>query len=383
MDYKFINIRALLLMVATLIVGCSGRDSAVGDKIADRIVECELSEKESVNQIKSVFKSATILPLEENENSIVSSECEVLELNGDYFLVNKQLRNCIRFDKDGKYKNQVGQSGRAGNEFLDISSVQIEGDELLIYSNAKSNIFRYSVDGELLEIIETGVLAQQLLKVGDEYYAYFGYDNGQQKERVLVYDSSFNVKRRYLPSEAKLILFSEFVEPMMLSNGEIYVRETYNKYLHKIQSNGEVLTPLGFDFGSYNLPSEMFSQNDAFKAAELMMASDFATIYRFEKSSDYWFVQANFQIKDDKVYGVLGLGVESGDYSWITATSTGANALLFSTVRSVSDAGEVMALVDRSVVEDFNSSSAGFIENAELLELVEGDNPIIVKFKIR
>ncbi len=382
MDYKY-KIFSTLILIA-IAIGCGQRESNNDELSADRVITCEFSKLERVEQIKAIFKSATIIPLEQNDDSMISSECEIIEHNGDYIFVNKQQRRCIRFDQDGKYKNHIGRSGRASDEYLDIADVQIDGEHILIYSNTKASIYKYSLSGDFIESVDTGIRAQQLLKVGDTYFGYFGYDNGQQKERLMVYDTNFKVLNKLLPSDAKLIVFSESISPLTLYNGDIYIRETYNRSIHKISKDGKFSTPLEFDFGSYNIPSACFNQSDAFKAAEMMISRDFASMRRFIANESNFLVQVYYQILKDNttIYDLIGVEI-NGDLNWITATSKGSNAILFSSVRQISNHGIVTALVDQDIVKEFNSKNAGFIENIDILPSSNNNNPVVVKFNIR
>ncbi len=370
----------MLLSIAALTVGCAQSGSTENKFGADKLVECEFSDKESASQIKAIFESATILPLEESEDSMVASNSDLLEFNGDYYLINKQQRSCHRFDKNGKFKNVIGHSGRAGNEYLDIASVQVDGEDILIYSTLTQKLYRYSIEGEFIESIKTGIRAQQLLKVGDKYYGYFGYDNGQQEERILLYNDAFEPIGRYLPSSAKLIVFSEGVAPISQQGDKVYVRETYSNCIFQIVDDGEVLTPLAFDFGGYNIPPEIFTQTDPFKAVEIMLAKDFASITRHITNPNCSLIEAIFQMTDQTAYSVVGVGDKKGDFKWITASAEGDNAVLGFTVRNICEDGTLIAIVERYIVEEFASRNSGFIDNIDILKSMDGNNPIIVKF---
>ncbi len=372
----------MLFSAVALTMGCAQSCSTQNKYGADKLVECEFSDKESASQIKAIFESATILPLEQSEDSMVASSSELLEFNGDYYLVDKQRRSCHRFDKDGKFKNVIGRSGRAGNEYLNISNVQVDGDDILIYSMLEKKIYKYSVDGEFIESIETGIQAQQLLKVDDKYYGYFGYNNGQQEERVMLYNDIFEPIGQYLPSSAKLIVFTEDVSPISQQGDKIYVRETYSNCIFEILDNGEVATSLTFDFGSYNIPPEIFKQSDPMKAVEIMLSKDFASIARYITNPSCSLVQVVFQMTDMSINNMIGVGDEKGNFEWITASAEGDNALLSYTVRNISEDGIVTALVDSDIVKEFGAQNKGFFTNLEAADGEDNSNPIIVKFKI-
>ncbi len=371
----------MILAVATITVGCSSTEPQSEN---NKLIECEFSKNQSASQIKAIFESATLLPLEQNESSLVSSACDLLEANGDYYLINKHERSCHRFDKDGKFKNIIGQSGRAGDEYLNITSIQILDDEIMIYSTAEKKIYKYNADGKFLASVDTGINAQQLLKVDDKYYGYFGFCNGQQEERVLLFDDSFERIGDYLPSEAKIIVFAEDVPSLTLCGDEVYIRETYSNIIHTISKNGELSELIEFDFGSYNIPASCFTQSDAFAAAEIMISSDFASILRFEQHSANSLVNVIYQLsKGEQMYNMIGVDRKDGNYKWITATSEGSNAILFSSVRHIADDGRVVALVERDIVEDFIKQNPNFIDNTNLLKSIDGDNPVIIKFKLK
>ncbi len=361
--------RVVLGAMILFVVGCGSTSENRGD----RVVECELSKSESVSQITDLFDSAEIISL---DSSVVSSDSEIIEHKGDYIVFSKIHKNCFRFDPEGRFLNKIGGAGNARDEYLSISNIQMDGDCVLIYSNAKSSIYRYTLDGEFISVEDVGIRAQQLLKVGSRYYGYFGYGNGQQSERLLVYDEDFEVVGRHLSSEAQVISFSDMVDPLTICGRGVSIRETYGRSLFTLSADGELSEPLGFDFGRYNIPSECFTQSDAMRAAEMMLSRSFATIYRSGRGGE--FVQVNFQMTDgdEPIYSMVGVE-RDGHYKWITSTPSGECALLFSTLRYVSDDGSIVALVDREVLENFHSKSSEFIENIDQLD----SNSVVVKFK--
>ncbi|MFR9534698.1 MAG: 6-bladed beta-propeller [Rikenellaceae bacterium] len=372
----------MLFSAVALTMGCAQSGSTENKFGAYKLVECEFSTKESTSQIKAIFESATILPLEQSEDSMVASNSELLEFNGDYYLIDKQQRSCHRFDKDGKFKNVIGHSGRAGNEYLDIASVQADGDDILIYSTLTQKLYRYSVEGEFLGATETGIRAQQLLKADNKYYGYFGYDNGQQEERVLLYNDAFEPIGRYLPSSAKLIVFSEGVAPISQQGDVVNVRETYSNCIFQLLDDGEVSTPIAFDFGKYNIPPEVFTQTDPMKAVEIMLAQDFASIVRYKATPSCSLVEVIFQMTDQTTYSMVGVSDENDNFKWITTSTEGDNAMLYFTARNTSEDGTVTALVDQDFVKEFDAKNKGFFTNIEAGECEDNSNPFIVKFKI-
>lgn len=171
---------------------------------------------------------------------------------------------------------------------------------------------------------------------------------------------------------------------MSLFAGELYVRESYSNCIYKIADDGELSIPLEFDFGSYNIPNQCFKQSDPYKAADILLSSNFASIVRFEQSGNYSLVSANYQMaKDMETSNMIGVRCNGANYHWITATPTGSNALLCSSVRHISDEGIVTALVDVDVVNSFNDNNIGFIENGDALHSLEGNNPLILKLKMK
>ncbi len=380
----------ILLVAAALMTGCVGGNSKNHREEGEPIV-CEFSQKEDVSQIKALFESATVMPFEQTESSYINPQCELLEFNGDYYFINKsrngcsqtaQDGTCLRFGQDGKFKNSIGKMGDADDQYQDIANVQIDGDNILIYSATAKKIYTYNVDGEFLGSVDTGVGAQQLMKVGDKYYGYFGFDNGQQEERILLYNDSFERIGQFLPSASKIVVFSEDVPSMTLFDGELYVRETYSRNIYKIADDGEVSTSAEFDFKSYNIPEQCFNQFDAFKAMEIMLSNDFALLGRFEQSANYSLANVVYLMKDMHLYNMIGVGSQDTDYKWITSSSIGSNAILFSSVRNISDDGTVTALVDAATVNSFNANNPGFIVNGDILQTLEGTNTLIVKFKV-
>ncbi|MFI3314796.1 MAG: 6-bladed beta-propeller [Rikenellaceae bacterium] len=159
-------------------------------------------------------------------------------------------------------------------------------------------------------------------------------------------DIAGKLQSKYLPSNAKVIVFSETSYPLAKYGDKIYIRESYNNQINTITSDGSTTeVAYDFDFGDYNIPAEFFTRNDPFKAAELLLSSDFASINRFMSSKSKDIVCVTFQItSQNALYNTIGINRDN-TWSWITTSPEEENSLLHSSIRCITDNDELVILL--------------------------------------
>lgn len=373
---KKIFLRLFLLLQIT---SCNNSDSNTTNSCK---INYEFSGNENVKDIQDNLSFIDIFPIGTGQDVTISDGCEVSVCNGDYIFTDKIQSKIYRIDQNGIFKNMIGSQGNAKNEFLDISSVQIVDDLIYVYSYKKSQILIYDLDGNLTKNIALKIRCQQYLKVEIGFFAYLGYDNGQMDARAIKVDEVGEVKESYLASNMKIITFTEMTNPLSLIDNQVYIRESYNNVINKVSDDEKSVEEVyNFNFGKHNIPKAVFKQDNAFKAAEIMLSSDFASINMFLHSDKKSLVQVTFQMtSEQKMYNVLGLTRGDNNWSWITTTEDGDNSMLFSSVKYLTKEGYLVLVVNGENASKLKKYYSN-VDDSKLKEI--GNNMAIVRLKIK
>lgn len=324
------------------------------DSEKDNIIHCTLSDQENLTQLEEYFCDLEFVMIDTTNNRYVSSQSDVVIESNNYFIIDKRYGKILRYDSTGKFLNSIGNVGRGNQEYLDLSSAQIIDDTIQVYSNINKAFFRYNYDGLFLNMAENNIIASQVLEINDKLFCYLGYDNGQHLERIIVTDQEGKLRHKYLPSSAKIISFTEQFSPMTLCGDTIIIRETYSNQINAICPDGSTATIAEFDFGQYNIPKKCLSSTDPFQATELLVSSDFASIYRFARNGKYSAAQVQYQFADQNKELVRALGIFNGDnWRWIYSTPNGENALFYDGFKMIDNNNRMIVLSDIGTVIKF------------------------------
>jgi hypothetical protein len=383
--YSCVSVACALMSAA-----CSG-----GQKGTDGPIRYEYNLSDPGAEIGDVISEITIVPMETDEGSLISSEDLVFVNNGEYYFVDQSPRgsrkNVMRFDARGRFLNTIGSPGRADNEYPDIGSAYPAGDRIEIFSAQAKAVFSYSADGKFIarKPFEAEMVQHIMPAYDGGYWAYAGFGTGLP-ERVFKTDDAGAVVERFLPSDANVIHLGEFHNPFIPDGDNVLVREVFGRTVWSIDPRGAVSEKYVFDFGRYNIPDSYFDSSDAMAKAMTLMGSDFANFYSLFESRRRSVAQIDFQLGSSPERDiVLATGFRRGnEWRWVKSGTNKSPTILSHSARALVDGDTLVLLVDNYKIREFIAQNPGLVRNAATLDRPDGmdddsANPSILLCKLK
>lgn len=160
-----------------LLVGCSGPKNKEGlqSQKPETFQSYQLSIDAERKSFSSLIESIEVVPLEETDNSLLTSASRVLKHRNEYLVINKGEEEVVFFDSEGKYLRTFRQLGQGPGEYQAINSFWVQNDKLFIYERWRSTIFSYTLEGEFLESKKLPFQVGHVIGYEDEFLVEFNY----------------------------------------------------------------------------------------------------------------------------------------------------------------------------------------------------------------
>lgn len=143
------RIIAPLMGAVVLGLGAFCLFSCIREKKEATIDLTGIGKNEQVVSAESIYSSIKFIPLETNEESVLSSP-NVFGMDDDNVLI-WDKDEILRFDSNGKFLNRIGRLGNGYGEHGRINSANYDENEKTIYiGNVGGFIYKYDLDGNYL-----------------------------------------------------------------------------------------------------------------------------------------------------------------------------------------------------------------------------------------
>lgn len=138
----------------------------------------------------SFFKSKVVLPLETNNSALIGEISRLYVGDDTLFILDRNFRSVIIYDKVGKYINCIQKVGTGPKEYVDLGDICVDNihKELIVLCTRPSKLQFYSYQGKFL----------REKSLGDNYYSQVGTDgkyvylhdntNLNQSKEIAIYD---------------------------------------------------------------------------------------------------------------------------------------------------------------------------------------------------
>jgi hypothetical protein len=161
--------------------------------------------KESQFDFGDMIKSIKFIPLETNDESLISNIEHIIITENNIYIGNDNIgRNILIFNRQGEYINQI-KHGQGPNEILRLKSIAYDDDqeELIVYHTKFLSFFTKDGKFKRKEKVPLNACSFTLVKDGYMFYAENGIDNRHlgyaDNYQVLITDRSFRLRTKGFP----------------------------------------------------------------------------------------------------------------------------------------------------------------------------------------
>lgn len=291
------KIKFIIAVFSALICSCTNEMKTISEH-CETIDLSELPSKETV-LYSEVFSNMKFVPLESTEQSVFGEISKMYKTNdGDYIVFDVSSSIVLRFDKNGKFLNSIGNRGRGKGEYVSLVDICYNhfSNEVVLWDNPRHCLMFFDVDGHMkytreidwylgaMEAVNRDCVALYVPDYSDEN------DNKKQNaKKCVIVDNNGKTIKEYGFCDYDMSAFSEvFFKKLYMSNGKTLCYPEYSPYIYKVTENGMKPEYL-INFGEHELPSTWGKFDKDKFMAELNKESDYYYSFRFFES-DEWYV---------------------------------------------------------------------------------------------
>lgn len=325
----------LLVIICFMLFSCNSRS-------LDDLGEVIVYNSQEAHSFKEIVDSVDFIPLKV-EDLALDDFSEIFLNDESIFVADKTLKKTIYyFDQTGRYMNLIGCAGRAYNEYLDLSDFMVSGDTILVFDSKTQKIFFYGKNGELLRKDNLKNNFQKVHRVGNDYILYLGDCNGHLEYKLFMDRSD----TKFLKSNNNVIHFTELFPVFCSHDDSVYVRETLSNKIRVIHDN-RISTLYTFDFGSYNIPDEFYTQSSARKSSEVLMNHDYTYQKQFCMTKQFSLIEnmMNRQDGTQLIYAILDKS--NHKWTWVNQDPRQGNDPFTGTFKFIDENGYFYFLLDK------------------------------------
>jgi hypothetical protein len=216
-----------LLIIALLLVNCSGKKANTGNKTygnnknATQILHFPESGEDTLKT--SYFADTVIyIPLETTKESFIGFIAQ-LWMNDSVILINNFGGGLLMFHQNGKFIRQIGKKGRGPGEYGSIHHFDVIHDTIYISSTGRRGFLRYTFDGTFCDEIKFNYVPTYFSSMADQKLACFVHEAG----KIYVYN-----KTLHAPPDTITVEYGVTIDRNKYT---LYLLSGYN-YLQKTQT---------------------------------------------------------------------------------------------------------------------------------------------------
>ncbi|MBR4853671.1 MAG: 6-bladed beta-propeller [Alistipes sp.] len=335
-----------ILIISLLAFACN--NSSNNDTLR---VSMPLDKQSTFLGVEEIISDIDILPLTYPDNVLLSDD-NTVKFNNDIILIIDRLHSSSMhiFNRDGSYRATIAAKGRGPGEYLDMASVQLLDNQIMVYSNLRKSAFFYDYEGKFIAQKELSHTPYNLYKTADGWWGYMGYGNGQMKERIVRMNADGEIIEKLLPTDANILSMMEIEDVFVPSDKGLLLRETFsNEIVALAPSSVERIAY--FDFGKYSIPANYYTQSSPMEAAEMLFQSDFATINQLfaNKSTLAIYVECNMADNPDNKFDAFAYSHEK---SWKAIKIDRNDHLFYKSIKSLTEDDKLLLLVGENYINE-------------------------------
>lgn len=269
-----------LLMLLLVCASCS------------KTVQTEADYNFSVNDAiplsqSGLLESKSVINLSFSDSSLITSGAVVEAGNGEYYVYTKgKSYPVLAFDRNGNFKNQIGNIGSGRGEYPVINDVRFNALKNTVEVLSNTSILKYTPENGFIESKQMITPAFSFAIDNKGYYWFYVSNTGaDNKYRMIRMDENLADEQKFMYQESDLppIYESNFKNGTYLTFNESLNHELY------IIKDGNLERSHVLGFQGYEFPAELY-EKDAMEAIKLLRDIDHVIIRTYQETDQYVFV---------------------------------------------------------------------------------------------
>jgi|GEM_PF-1480643 len=248
-------IKLCFLLFLVVFCSCNNNTSTKVPLRGDfEIIKIESPGQDSIVHLSNFVKSVKLVPLEFSDNSIVGKVKKMKFYKDRIYIHDKYQTSLLVFDIQGKFLHTIGVLGKGKDEYLDLTSFDVNEKGVFIYNYNPSEIYHYDYEGIPLQKSKIRDFQGEYFAMqNDFYYLYRSSPKTGSEFELNIYSSDFKDHVGYFPSNTDYEsvgvtgLFSG-----TSSDGSIPFHLPLNDTIYMLNKD-EITASYFIDFGKYRI----------------------------------------------------------------------------------------------------------------------------------
>lgn len=326
-----------------------------------------------ISAFSDSIKGIELIPLSTDDTHLLGTQTDLIPTGDGFIVLDLPNSKIYHYNHSGTFINAIGRKGRGPGEYNSLLNVELAGDSLYVFS-APQKMQCFSLDGKLLSEKKIPSLGRQSYIFRSDTLNYHDF-SPTKKDRLVVNWRSGG--KKYLHTNVSVLPFNTSASRFSSNGDTVFLIDSYNPVIYQY-ANQQLSEHIRFDFGKYAIPNTFFSAGDPYKAAAVLLESDFAVINRYMETPELKIVEIMTQ-SHGNVKFIYGLCDKK--WTWFDCSGHG-EALKESFKFAVGKT--VYALLDPAMLEHLDESFLEKASNREILKHIsEKDNYVIAKIDLK
>lgn len=241
--------RIYFLMLCLLAIGCKNHMQNINE---NKIVIGDADLKISHN-LSEVVEDVQIIPLETHDSCLVG-ECNKITVTNEFiYILDSKSNRLFCFDKEGKFIRNIGEIGRAPNEYLSLRDYCIlKNGNIALLDNYPNKLIIYNNLGEV-EIVQRLPFCSDALEYLND--SVFVFNGSCTEDRVVIWN--FKQKKRinsFVKYDERFS--SRLLKTFIRVGDDLFWRREYHQELLCVKEHS-LTVGRKIDFGKHNFTGEV------------------------------------------------------------------------------------------------------------------------------
>lgn len=330
-DSNFFNLRFQFLLSSFLLLASSCQQKADIEKQEGSVavIQVDLSQSRTGKLSEFFEPEINYIWLEDElEEAQLNSNLQQIVFHGDkiYALDNNGCKCISMFNKSGKYLGRVGAYGEGPGEYLNLGSLIVVNEELVLLEGFSGDIMWFSLEGEFLR--EANLKGFSGIGVFSEFdERFYFYNIARNSGEFFV--QSLNMKLK--DTINYMSYYPERLESGMTgrnyfqkSKHHLYFGMTFLDTIYQFQ-NQQLVPKFVFDFGKYGQDLERLNGMEKMERITYM------------NTQGKFYFRGRYQVSEKQLYTILSY--EGDFYNLFYAQESSKSNLIESVINNDIDGG--------------------------------------------
>lgn len=236
-----LSIPTIIALTCFIACGRSSQKVAIKEQ-APAVIHIEQDTLTTAINTKDIVELTEFMKISARDSVFISGNNILTPTHNGYIFADKKLSWAVTLDNNGRIIKEIGKMGMQKGAFPSIEALRIDStsNEILIYSNEKQSLLRYSPNGDYLKEVKLpfygysfGVLDKDRLV----FYLNQNTNDLSQQYNALITDREGNIIQRLFPIKLlphEVYSYSGFLQQ---SPGGLLLGESFADTVYRIDHN--------------------------------------------------------------------------------------------------------------------------------------------------